>query len=139
MRLNRTGVWILATFLLVGVAMALVPNPWFRVMGALYVLGTLIAVLFVARLHWRGRHDRWLARNGVRGQATVVAASGGEISVNEQPLVELELDLDVPGHGARRVKRELVVAAFAARRLRPGVVLPVYAHPRDPDDILVVW
>jgi hypothetical protein len=138
MRLNRTGALIIAIFLLVGLAMVIVPNPVLRVMGALYLLATLVAVLVVLRLRWRTHHNRWLARNGTRGQATVVSASS-EMSVNEQPLVELEFDLAVPGHETRRVKRELLVAAFAARRLRAGVVLPAYVHPRDPEDILVVW
>jgi hypothetical protein len=138
MRLNRTAALIIAIFLLVGLAMVIVPNPVLRVMGALYLLATLIAVLVVLRLRWWAHHNRWLARNGIRGQATVVSASS-EMSVNEQPLVELEFDLSLPGRETRRVKRELLVAAFAARRLRPGVVLPAYVHPRDPDDILVVW
>jgi hypothetical protein len=137
-RLNRTGVLIIATFLGVGLAMAIVPITIVRVMGAIYLLGTLIAIAVVARLRWRVHHNRWLAEHGIRGRCTVVAASS-QISVNEQPIVTLTIDVEVPGQPQRRLTRKLVVAAFAARRLRPGTVLPVYAHPRDADDILVVW
>ena len=138
MRLNRTGVLILVAFLGVGLAMAVVPITLVRVMGAIYLLGTLIAVLVVLRLRRRVHHDRWLAQNGLRGRCTVVSAES-EMSINEQPLVTLTIDVEIPGQADRRLTRKLLVAAFAAGRLRPGMVLPVYAHPRDPDDILVVW
>jgi len=36
-------------------------------------------------------------------------------------------------------KQRLVISRFAAVRMEPGLVLPVYVNPRDPDDILVVW
>jgi hypothetical protein len=98
----------------------------------------LLAVLVVLRLHWRVRRNRWLAKHGIRGRCTVLGAES-EISVNERPLVILTIDVAVPGQPQRRLTRKLVVAAFAARRLRPGTQLSVYAHPRDPDDILVVW
>jgi hypothetical protein len=32
----------------------------------------------------------------------------------------------------------VLVGSFAARRMRPGMVLPPYV-PRDPDDLLIVW
>ena len=51
----------------------------------------------------------------------------------------LELDVDVPGHAPRRVRRRLIISAVAAPLMQPGLVLPVYVNPRDPDDILVVW
>jgi len=51
----------------------------------------------------------------------------------------LELEVDVPGHAPRRVRRRLIISDFAAHLMRPGLVLPVYVNPRDPDDILVVW
>ena len=38
-----------------------------------------------------------------------------------------------------RVRRRLIISDFAAHLMRPGLVLPVYVNPRDPDDILVVW
>ena len=51
----------------------------------------------------------------------------------------LVLDLEVPGQPPRRVSRRLIVSNFAAHLMQPGLVLPVYVNPQDPDDILVVW
>jgi hypothetical protein len=56
-----------------------------------------------------------------------------------QPLMTLEVDVDVLGHAPRRVRRRLIISDFAAHLMQPGLVLPVYVNPRDPDDILVVW
>ncbi|HEX5954692.1 MAG TPA: hypothetical protein VFY37_02035 [Solirubrobacterales bacterium] len=43
------------------------------------------------------------------------------------------------GYAPRRVRRRLIISDFAAHLMQPGLVLPVYVNPRDPDDILVVW
>ena len=45
----------------------------------------------------------------------------------------------MPGQAPRRVKRRLIISDFAAHLMQPGLVLPVYVNPQDPDDILVVW
>jgi hypothetical protein len=149
MRLNRLGAKIIAIFLLVGAAMLaagiLVADGigWFGAilllgMGAAYVLAALAAVWVAVRARLRIRHNRWLAANGLRGKATIVSAATG-MSINLQPLFELVVDLDVPGQQPRRIERNLIVGAFAARRMRPGLTMPAYVHPRDPDDVLLVW
>ena len=95
-------------------------------------------VIYAIRQARKGRHEQWLWRTGVRGRGTLVSASSGA-EINEQPLMTLELDLEVPGQAPRRVKRRLIISDFAAHLMQPGLVLPVYVNPQDPDDILVVW
>ena len=150
MRVNRLGAWIIATFFvgglmlcalawfllyvadttLAGVVVAFVGVPW--------VLGSLLALIFVIRQEFRSRHRRWLARHGLRGTATIIGGIS-EVSVNEHPYFELVLDLDVPGQEPRRIEHQCVIGNFAARRIKAGMVLPVYVHPRHPDDVLLVW
>lgn len=31
------------------------------------------------------------------------------------------------------------VGNFAARRMKPGLVMPVYVDPLEPDELLIVW
>jgi hypothetical protein len=144
MRLNRLGVKIIAVFAVVGLAMvalAVLGAPGagvFWLMGGIYVLAALISVWIAVRARMSSRHRRWLAANGLRGRVTVVEALT-QMSVNEQPVFDLVVDVEIPGQALRRVKRTLIVGSFAARRMRPGMVLPAYVNPRDPDDILVVW
>ncbi len=102
MRLNRLGAKLIAVFALVGavmVALAVLGAPGaivFWLMGGAYLLGVLIAVWIAIRARLRARHRRWLAANGLRGRVTIVAASS-EMSINEQPVFDLVVDLEVPG------------------------------------------
>jgi hypothetical protein len=144
MRLNRLGVKLIAVFAAVGLAfvgLAIAGAPGaivFWVLGIAYLLGVAISIFVAIRSRLRARHRRWLAANGLRGHVTVVEAAS-EMSINEQPVFELVADLSVPGLEPRRVRRTLIVGSFAARRMRPGTVLPAYVNPRDPDDLLIVW
>ncbi len=88
--------------------------------------------------HGEGRHEQWLWKTGLKGRGTLVSVRSGAV-INEQPLMTLELDLEVPGQAPRRVKRKLIISDFAAPLMQPGLVLPVYVNPQDPEDILVVW
>jgi hypothetical protein len=151
MRLNRLGAKIIAVFLgvgllLVGLGIWILSSDhvdafgavFFLFMGGAYALAALIAIGVAVRARFAARHRRWLAANGLRGKATIVSAAT-QMSVNEQPLFELVVDLDVPGQEPRRIERKLLVGSFAARRMRPGLSMPAYVHPRDPDDVLLVW
>jgi hypothetical protein len=144
MRLNRLGARIIAVFAIVGLVMvglgiAGAPGAivWW-IMGVAYVAAALVAIWIAIRSRVRARHRRWLAANGLRGRVTIVEASS-EMSINEQPVFDLVVDVEIPGQERRRVERRLIVGSFAARRIRPGMVLPAYIDPRDPDDLLIVW
>jgi hypothetical protein len=150
LRVNRLGIWIIATFLLGGILLC--AFAWFLLFGAEakiagvavafvgvpWVLGALVAVLIVARQEWKSHHRRWLVQHGLRGTARIISGVT-EVSVNEHPYFELVLDVDVPGQARRRVEHHCVIGNFAARRIQAGIALPVYVHPRRPDDILLVW
>ncbi|HEX2129628.1 MAG TPA: hypothetical protein VHF58_10475 [Solirubrobacterales bacterium] len=151
MRVNRLGAWIIATFLCGGLLLCAL--AWFLLfetdggalagavvafVGVPWVVGALAALLISIRQEARARHRRWLARHGLLGRALIVSGTSG-LSVNEHPYFELVLDLDVPGRPRRRVEHRCVIGNFAARRIRAGMVLPVYVNPNRPEDILLVW
>ena len=144
MRLNRLGAKIIAVFAVAGllmIALAVAGAPgaivWW-IMGGAYVLGAMFAIWIAIRSGAQARHRRRLAANGLRGRVTIVEASTG-MSINEQPVFDLVVEVEMPGQEPRRVERRLIVGSFAARRMRPGMVLPAYADPKDPDDLLIVW
>ncbi len=152
MLLNRLGVKLIAIFLIGGLALVALGVFVFREgglaskltgvmvigMGSAWALGGLVAVVIAVRAKLKSRHNRWLARNGIRGRGTVVAASSS-LAINEAPLIELVFDLEVPGTAPRRVERKVLMAPFAVHRLERGLVLPVYVNPGDPEDLLVAW
>lgn len=147
MQLNKTGIWLIAFFGLAGAAFAVVPiliGVPFEVAGILASIG-VIWVLVAAGLYWYARrqqrkaaHDDWVFQQGIRGTATVLSA-GSHAEVNEMPLMSLRLELEVPGHGTQEVKRREIMPVFAASRMEPGLVLPVYVNPGDPGDFVLVW
>ncbi|MDX6582649.1 MAG: hypothetical protein QOI10_1833 [Solirubrobacterales bacterium] len=145
MQVNRTGYLLFAlfggggtAFIVAGLLIGGEVESTFVLIGGIWVAVTLGLVVYGIRQARQGRHEQWLWRTGLKGRGTLVSAHSGA-EINEQPLMTLELDLDVPGQPPRRVKRKLIISEFAAYLMQPGLVLPVYVNPRDPDDILVVW
>jgi hypothetical protein len=147
MQLNKVGIGLIAFFGLAGAAFAIVPvlaGAPGEVAGILASIG-VIWVLVAGGLLWyakhqekKAAHDDWIFRQGLRGTATMLSA-GSSAEVNEMPLMSLRLELDVPGHGTREVKRREIMPVFAASRMEPGLVLPVYVNPTDPSDFVLVW
>jgi hypothetical protein len=144
MQVNRTGYFLFALFGLGGILFIvlgiLIPAValTFLLIGVIWVLVTAGLIVYAIRQRRQGEHDRWLWETGLRGTGTLVSARSGAL-INEQPLMTLELDVEVPGQAPRRVKRKLIISDFAAHVMQPGLVLPVYVNPQDPDDLLIVW
>jgi hypothetical protein len=142
-QLNRTGIGLIAFFGLVGLGMLVAPIPgeagWIlKSIGAIWFLVGIGLVFFARSQNRKAAHKDWVFRNGIRGRATVLDA-GSNATVNEMPVMKLKLDLEVPGQARRQVKKHETMPVFAATRMQPGVVLPVYANPQDPDDLILVW
>jgi hypothetical protein len=141
MQINRTGYYLLGFFFLGGVVFTVLEFtvfPFPILIGPIWVVVSVGLGIYAIQQSRKGRHEQWLFRSGLRGKGTLVSASSGAL-INEQPLMTLELDVEVPGQGSRRVRRKLIISNFAAHLMQPGLVLPVYVNPRDPEDILIVW
>lgn len=143
MQINRIGVALVSFFLLAGLAMVLAPIPGtaggvFKLTGAIWTVVAVALVLYARREKRKAAHQDWVFRNGLRGRATVLEASGFG-TLNELPIMRLDLELDVPGQRSRRVRRKETMSVFAARRMQPGLVLPTYVNPSDPSDFVLVW
>jgi hypothetical protein len=143
-KFNRTGYFLIAFFGGVGVILfvigLVVPETAFVLLplGGIWVLGTLGLIVYARRQSKKADHERWLFENGIRGSATLVRASSNS-AINDQPVMKLELDVQVPGQAPRRVGHKLLMSNFAAYRMRPGVILPIHVNPRNANDLLVRW
>jgi hypothetical protein len=141
MQINRTGYLLLGFFFLGGVVFTVLeftvlPVP--ILIGPIWVVVSVGLGIYAIQQARKGRHEQWLFKSGLRGKGTLISARSGAL-INEQPLMTLELDVAVPGQRSRRVRRKLIISNFAAHLMQPGLVLPVYVNPRDPEDILIVW
>jgi hypothetical protein len=145
MQVNRTGYQLFALFgvggflfVLAGILIGGEVAPTFVLLGSIWMLVTLGLVIYAIRQARKGRHEQWLWKTGIKGKGTLVSA-GGHVEINEQPLLKMVLDLEVPGMEPRRIERKVIVSDFAAPLMQPGLVLPVYVNPSDREDILIAW
>ncbi len=143
MELNRTGIGLMLFFGILGLAMLAAPLPgqagWIlKSIGIIWLAVTLGLVWYAFRQRKNAQRDDEIFRTGLRCTAKVLSA-GSHATVNEMPVMKLELELDVPGEGVRRVTRRETMPAFAAQRMRPGLVLPAYVSTTEPQEFILVW
>lgn len=147
MQLNRIGIGLLLFFGLFGAGFIVVPfavgadsqiASIFALIGVIWVIVTLGLIYYARREQRKAAHRDQVFRTGIKGTATIRGA-GSHMTFNEMPVMKLTLDLDIPGVGTRQVSRREVMPVFAANRMRPGLVLPAYADPKDPADFILVW
>jgi hypothetical protein len=147
MQLNKVGISLIAFFGLGGLAIALAPlfvslpaeaMLTMVLLGGIWALTAFGLILYARHSQRKAAHQDWIFKQGLRGTATVLYA-GSHSKVNEMPLMSLRLDLELPGSETREVKRREIMPVFAAVRMQPGLVLPVYVNPDDPGDFILVW
>jgi hypothetical protein len=147
MQVNKVGISLIAFFGLGGLAIAMAPlfvsipaeaALTCVLLGGIWALVGLGLLLYARHSRRKAAHDDRIFQSGIRGTATVLYAASHS-RVNEMPLMSLRLDLEVPGHPTREVKRREVMPVFAAARMQPGLTLPVYVDAGNPDEFILVW
>jgi hypothetical protein len=78
-----------------------------------------------------------LMANGRQGTATVVAVRQTGTYVNENPQVEMDLDIAVEGLEPYRATHRQVLAMVAIPQFQPGASVPVRVDPHDPQSLIV--
>jgi hypothetical protein len=148
MQINRVGYFLIALFGGLGLAMCAVPalagadaetSLIIASTGFIFVLTAVGLGLYARHAKRKAAHNDWIFRNGIRGTATLLEAGGTNTTVNEMPLMKLQLELDFPGIGTRQVRRREVMPVFTANRMQAGLVLPAYANPDNPAEFILVW
>lgn len=138
-------------FLVVGIGLAVVPllpgggGFWdeFRDQGASIAALTFIpmGIIFTAIGVSFGRLTagrRRLLREGVLGQATIVALERGNLVVNNiNHLITFQLRVAIPGRAPYDVRHRQLVPIFALPSLSVGATVPVAVDPRDPAKLTI--
>lgn len=147
MQINRVGIGLVIFFGIFGALFVAVPlalGADLMITGILASIGiiwVLVAgglALYARRQRAKAAHQDQIFRTGIKGTATVRKA-GSHMTVNDMPLMSLQLDLDIPGVGAQQVHHREVMPVFTANRMTEGLVLPAYFNPQDPGDFILVW
>ena len=80
---------------------------------------------------------QFLMANGQVGQATITAIRQTGTFVNENPQVELDLQVAVGDTAPYPVTHRQVIAQVAIPGFQPGSVVPVRVDPSDPQSLIV--
>ncbi len=103
------------------------------------ILGGVGVVLLLAGLLWMRRaakKDR-ISSTGVAGTGQIMGLGQTGMTVNDQPQVELDLLVTIPGRSPYRVKVKEIVPLIMLNRLQG--TLPVRVDPAEPNAVVIQW
>ena len=83
--------------------------------------------------------QQWSANygQGLAGNATVTAIADTGTMVNNAPVMELDLTVNVPGREPYQVKHRQLVALSAIPNFQPGKTFPVHVDSQDPTKLVI--
>ena len=112
----------------------------------LMYIGFAIPVAFFGWLIWgllrRGRTRERARAAGLKGRLRVLKASellGGVVTVNQQPYLRLDLELEVPGRPTERFGRRMLVPRLAVPAVMSGETFEVMVDPEHPRRFEIDW
>ncbi|MEO6349793.1 MAG: hypothetical protein ABIP53_04000 [Candidatus Limnocylindrales bacterium] len=145
---NYSRLWLLILgiiFLVIGAGMifALGSIPFaggtMVLTGGIFVaVGLLLIVIGIVVGRRAAAVDQILA-TGVSGQAQILGMTQTGMYLNEQPQIELNLLVTVPGQTPYAARHKSFVPLILLGRLSSGVPLAVKVDPVDPHKLVVDW
>jgi hypothetical protein len=76
---------------------------------------------------------------GVAGQATITGMRQTGVSVNDQPQIELQLQVEDQMYGSRQITVKEYVPLMMLGTLSSGRPLPVKVDPANPNNVVIEW
>lgn len=99
-------------------------------------LGGIFATIgFIMRK--KAQRATWLRLNGIPAQGTVRGHSGTGMSINNVPVVEVEVDVAHPNAPPYRASFRQLLDANLATVLQPGNIVALRVHPERPTEIIL--
>lgn len=125
-------------FLVIGMANPVIRDGFILTAAILGVLS--VGLLFWARRWARGyKEAQRLRTSGVPGQAQVVSMRQTGVTLNEQPQIELTLQVQTEMHGPYQATVREYVPLMLLGALSSGRPLPVKVDPADPQKLVIEW
>jgi hypothetical protein len=104
--------------------------------GLLALTGIVMVVIGLVMIRRAAGTDR-ISREGIAGTAEIVGVRQTGMFVNNNPQVELDLQVQVIGRSPYRAKVKEVVPLVMLSRLQGTV--PIRVDPTDPERVVVQW
>lgn len=105
------------------------------------IAAAVVPVILVFRWLGKSRAQRQaLLQNGAPGQAKILAIGQTGMYINNNPQVQLALEVTPQAGGAPfQVTISGVVPMIALSRVQPGSVVPVKYDPANPTNLAIDW
>jgi hypothetical protein len=145
---GRPGKWLTITaiieIVLAGVFLVVgLMNPILRFGFALtaVILGGVAILLLAWGRKWQKGYAeaQRIKAQGVPGQATIMSMQQTGVYVNEQPQIELQLQVQDEMYGSRQVTLKEYVPLMLLGTLSSGRPLPVKVDPANPSNVVIEW
>lgn len=113
--------------------------------GGLVPPGAILGVVGLGLFFWARKWQRAVAdaerikSQGVAGTATILGMRQTGTTLNEQPQIELRLQVSTQMHGAYEVMVKEYVPLMLLGTLSSGRPLPVKVDPADPQSVIIEW
>ena len=88
-------------------------------------------------MHRQEETSERLMATGRQGTATVTALRDTGVTINDNPQVELDLDVSVEGMPVYPVTQRQVISRLAIAGFQPGATLPVRVDPLQPRSLII--
>lgn len=139
--LIAVGVFELGLAVMFGVIGAMVPILAFGFFLTTAILGTTgLALLWFGLRARRSAIDAdRVATTGLAGTASITGLTQTGMSLNNQPQVEMELLVSIPGRAPYQARRKEFVPLILVGRLSSGLPLSVKVDPADPQRVYIEW
>lgn len=104
--------------------------------GILGLVGVVMLLVGLWMMRGAAKKDR-ISTSGVAGTGAILGLRQTGLMVNEQPQVELELLVTIPGRSPYPAKVKEIVPLIMLNRLQG--TLPVRVDPAEPETIVIQW
>lgn len=101
-------------------------------------LPLVITLLVVVPLFRNGARNRRLLRTGEQAAAVIVELRDTGVTVNQQPQVELVLDVLPPNRPPFRATTRTLISRLQTSQVQPGMQVLVKYNPLDPSNVALV-
>jgi hypothetical protein len=113
--------------------------------GGMYLTAAILGVTGILLLLWARKWQRGYAEaqrikaTGVPGSARIVGMRQTGVYMNEQPQVELTLEVTTSMQGPYQVVLKEYIPMMLLGTLTSGAPLPVKADPANPNNVIIEW
>jgi hypothetical protein len=127
-----------AVFFVIGFMNEILRSGFYLTAAILGGLGVLL-LLWGRRMRRGYQEAQRLKTQGIPGQARIVGMRQTGVTMNEQPQIELTLEVTTSMQGPYQVVVKEWVPLMMLGRLSSGLPLPVKVDPMNPNSLVIEW